>query len=105
MEIKVTGGFVAFSNVVDRFLPSGYREGLPFEEQFARSTGIEGLDAIGLDYPTQFEDPLKVQALLDQHGLALSVIEIGICDILSPLKRGASGDRGNPLVSQSIAER
>jgi len=74
MDIRVTSGFAPFSNVVDRFLPSGYREGMSFEEQLQKSTEIEGLDSIGLDYPMQFEDPVKLRALLDRYGLKLSVL-------------------------------
>ena len=78
MDIRVTSGFAPFSNVVDRFLSSGYREPMSFEEQLQKSTEIEGLDSIGLDYPMQFENPVKLQALLDRYGLELSVLEMGI---------------------------
>ena len=78
MQIKVTSGFAPFSNVVDRFLPSGYREPMAFEEQLQKSTEIEGLDSIGLDYPMQFDDPVRLQGMLDKYGLQLSVLEMGI---------------------------
>jgi xylose isomerase len=78
MAIKTTSGFAPFSNVVDRFLPGGYRDGMSFEEQLRAARRIEGLDAIGLDYPMQFEDPVKLRALLDRYGLKLSVLEVGI---------------------------
>ena len=32
MAIKTTSGFAPFSNVVDRFLPGGYREDMTFED-------------------------------------------------------------------------
>jgi len=78
MAIRVTSGFAPFSNVVDRFLPSGYREDMTFAEQLAKSVEIEGLDSIALDYPVQFEDPVKLQTQLDHYGLKLSVLEMGI---------------------------
>lgn len=79
MGIKVTSGFAPFSNVVDRFLPGGYRErSLTFEEQLQMAAKAEGLDSIGLDYPMQFDDPVKLQALLDKYGLGLGVLEMGI---------------------------
>jgi xylose isomerase len=78
MVIKTTSGFAPFSNVVDRFLPGGYREDMSFEEQLQLSTEVEGLDSIGLDYPMQFEDPAELKMLLDKYGLQLSVLEMGI---------------------------
>jgi sugar phosphate isomerase/epimerase len=78
MAIKTTSGFAPFSNVVDRFLPGGYRDGMSFEEQLRAARQIEGLDAIGLDYPMQFEDPVKLRVLLDRYELKLSVLEVGI---------------------------
>jgi xylose isomerase len=78
MAIKIGSGLVPFSNVVDRFLPSGYRDGMPFEEQLRRASLVEGLDAIGLDYPLQFDDPVQLRAKLAEHGLRLCVLEMGI---------------------------
>jgi len=78
MGIRVGSGLVPFSSVVDRFLPGGYREGMPFEEQLRRARRVEGLDAIGLDYPMQFEDPVKMRTLLAKYDLRLCVLEMGI---------------------------
>jgi xylose isomerase len=69
---------VPFANVVDRFLPDGYRDGMPLEEAIRRSKEIDGLDAIGLDYPLQFDDPVKMQEMLDRHEAELCVLELGI---------------------------
>ena len=78
MGIKVAAGLVCFSNVVDRFLPGGYRDNMPFEEALRRFSEVEGLDATGLDYPLQFDDPVKMQAILDRHGIKLCILEMGI---------------------------
>ena len=78
MAVKIGSGLVPFSNVVDRFVPSGYRDGLPFKEQLHRASQMPGLDAIGLDYPLQFEDPVWLQGLLDEYGLELCTLEMGI---------------------------
>lgn len=78
MTIKIGSGLTPFANVVDRFLPAGYRDGLPLEEQLRQAGEIEGLDAIGLDYPLQFTDPVKLQGLLERYGLTLCVLEMGI---------------------------
>jgi sugar phosphate isomerase/epimerase len=78
MAIKVAAGLVCFANVVDRFLPQGYRDGLPFEEALRRFWEIEGLEATGLDYPLQFDDPVKMKEILDRYGVKLCVLEMGI---------------------------
>jgi sugar phosphate isomerase/epimerase len=78
MAVKIGSGLVPFSQVVDRFLPSGYRDGWPLEEQLRRAKEVPGLDAIGLDFPMQFEDPVKMQALLDKYDLQVCVLEMGI---------------------------
>jgi len=78
MAIKIGSGLVPFANVADRFLPQGYRDGLPLEEALRASKEVAGLDAIGLDYPMQFEDPVKMQAILDKYDLTLCILEMGI---------------------------
>ena len=74
MAIKVGSGLVPFSTVVDRFLPGGYRTGLPFAEQLSQASQVAGLDAVGLDYPAQFTDPEELQRLLRQYGLSLCTL-------------------------------
>jgi xylose isomerase len=78
MGILIGSGLAPFSAVVDRFMPGGYREGMPFEEQLRRAKEVTGLDGVGLDYPLQFDDPLVLEHLLDRYGLKACVIEIGI---------------------------
>jgi sugar phosphate isomerase/epimerase len=78
MAIKAAAGLVCFSNVVDRFLPGGYRDGLPFEEALQRFWEVEGIQATGLDYPLQFDDPIKMQGILDKYGIKLCILEMGI---------------------------
>lgn len=78
MSIKIGSGLVPFASVVDRFLPGGYRDGLPLEEQLRQAQEIAGLDAVALDYPLQFEDPVCLQGLLKKYGLSLCVLEMGI---------------------------
>jgi xylose isomerase len=81
MAIKIGSGLVPFSTVVDRFLPEGYRTGLPFAEQLSQASQVPGLDAIGLDYPAQFADAAEMKALLDANGLSLCTLEMGVyCD-------------------------
>ena len=78
MTIRIGSGLVPFSKVVDRFLPSGYRDGMPFEDQLRAAKEMEGLDAIALDYPLQFDDPVKLKLLLSRYDLKLCLLEMGI---------------------------
>ncbi len=78
MTIKIGSGLVPFSKVSDRFLPGGYRDGLPIEEQLKAAVKVKGLNGVGLDYPLQFEDPVKMKKKLDNLGLRLCTLEIGI---------------------------
>ncbi|MFH0795789.1 MAG: sugar phosphate isomerase/epimerase family protein [Candidatus Omnitrophota bacterium] len=76
--IKIGSGLVPFSNVSDRFLPGGYREAMDFEEQLKAASKVKGLDGIGLDYPLQFDDPKKMKRKLEEYGLKLCTLEVGI---------------------------
>lgn len=78
MAIRIGSGFAPFSGVVDRFMSTGYREGMAFEEQLRCAQQTAGLDAVGLDYPMQFQEPEQLQALLERYGLTLCVLEMGI---------------------------
>ena len=78
MTIRIGSGLVPFSKVVDRFMPGGYRDGVPLEEQLRLAKAMPGLDAIALDYPMQFENPAEMKTLLNQYGLELCVLEMGI---------------------------
>ena len=74
MAIKVGSGLVPFSTVVDRFLPTGYRTGLPFAEQLSQVSQVADLHAVGLDYPARFADPAELEQLLSQYGLSLCTL-------------------------------
>jgi hypothetical protein len=68
MGIKVAAGLVCFSNVVDRFLP-----GIPGQSP-SRGTAplLGGRRARHRpDYPLQFDDPVRMQAILDRYGIKL----------------------------------
>lgn len=78
MTIRVGAGLVCFSNVVDRFMPQGYRQGLPFEEGLLGIWDSGLLDAVALDFPMQFDDPAKIKVLLDRYAISVCVLELGI---------------------------
>ena len=68
----------AFGNIVDRFLPSGYREEVSLEVALQQFKGLEGADGVCLDYPLTFQDPVVMQGLLDKYDIPLCVVEVGI---------------------------
>ncbi len=75
---KIASGFAPFSPCADRFNTAGYRDSFTLEEQFEAAKNIRGLTGIGLDFPYQFDDPVKLKPLLDSCGLHLMTIEIGL---------------------------
>jgi len=74
---RITSGFAPFAPCADRFVPSGYREGMGLEQQMEAASRIKGLRSVGLDYPYQFTDPAAVKPLLDRYGFTLSTLELG----------------------------
>lgn len=72
-------GLVPFFPCGDRFLPTGYREDkTSLREKLEKIVSIEDVVAVELDYPTDFEDPLKMKAILEEGGLSVSNIEIDL---------------------------
>ncbi len=78
MIVKTVSGLVPFSRVVDRFLPGGYRDGMDLESALAASKKIKGLDAVALDYPMSFMDPVEIKKLLDKYDVQMPLLEMGI---------------------------
>ncbi len=77
-KYKIGSGVTAFATLVDRFVPSGYCDGLPFERQLAEIAKIKGLRGLGFDYPYQFKDPVKLKGQLDNVGMELWTVELGL---------------------------
>lgn len=78
MTIRIGSSLASFSKPVDRHMPPGYRDEIPFEEKLRRAKEVEGLDGIALHYPLNFEDPVEIRELLDRYGLTLCVLTMGI---------------------------
>ena len=78
MAIRISGGLHLFSNVVDRFMATGYRDDVPFEEQLRLASEVSELDALTLAYPGHFEDPHELQTLLDKYNLKVNCLLMGI---------------------------
>ncbi len=74
--LKIDTGTTSFSSCADRFVKGGYKEQFPFERQLEMIAAIEGITGVALDYPSQYEDPVALLALLDPLGLALGMTEI-----------------------------
>ncbi len=78
MAVKIVSGLVPFANVVDRFLPGGYRDGMSLDDALAASKKIEGLDTIALDFPMSFTDPVEITKILDRYEIKMPLLELGI---------------------------
>ena len=78
MKLKIDVALTSFSICSDRFVKEGYRPPIAFEKQIQMLSEIEGITAVALDYPTQFDDPHKLLKLLDDVGLGLGMVEIDL---------------------------
>jgi len=74
--LKIDTATTSFSSCADRFVKGGYKEQFPFERQLEMIASVEGITGVALDYPSQYEDPAALRALLDPLGLALGMTEI-----------------------------
>jgi xylose isomerase len=62
----------------DRF--TEYQPARTLSEKFALVAATPGLRGIELKYPLDFDDPARVRALLDEHALTLSAVNVDIKD-------------------------
>jgi len=67
-----------FSPCGERFLPSGYKDKLSFEEQLQKASMVEDLSGIEVDYPTDFKDAKELKHMVENVGLQISNIEIDL---------------------------
>jgi xylose isomerase len=56
----------------------GYRDPVPLEVQLEAASKVKGLRGVGLDYPYQFQDPVKLKEHLANVGLELWTVELGL---------------------------
>lgn len=77
---KIGSGLSPYSPCSDRFVPDGYRNPIPLEDQITSASAVEGLRGIGLDYPYQLNDEnrARVGRLLDELGFELATVELGL---------------------------
>ncbi|MGI6113727.1 MAG: sugar phosphate isomerase/epimerase family protein [Mahellales bacterium] len=72
MKIEAAGA--AFSPCGDRFVPTGYREGLEFKRQLGKLSKIKGLKGVPIMYPMDFDDPVKLKATLKEFDLEVATV-------------------------------
>lgn len=75
-DLKIDTATTSFSSCADRFVRGGYKQQFPFERQLEMIAAVEGITGVALDYPSQYEDPAALRALLEPQGLALGMTEI-----------------------------
>ncbi len=74
--LKIDTATTSFSSCADRFVKGGYKQQFPFEQQLEMIASVDGITGVALDYPSQYEDPAALRALIDPLGLALGMTEI-----------------------------
>lgn len=76
-EFKLASNLVPFSQVSDRFVPSGYKREYEFRKKLEMIAAVEGLNAvaIGWPWPKPCQDGARLKAMLDDAGLKLAITE------------------------------
>jgi len=78
MDFKLSTNLAPFSRLSDRFVPGGYGEGHPFEKALELVSKIDGIDGVGLGWPSPLGDGAKLKSLLDSLGLQLGTLDTNI---------------------------
>ncbi|MCD9020263.1 sugar phosphate isomerase/epimerase family protein [Cohnella silvisoli] len=76
--LKIDSALTSFSACGDRFVQNGYREAASLDEQLELASRIKGLTGIAFDFPTQFEDPMRMKEKLENFGLRMGMLEIDL---------------------------
>lgn len=74
--LKIDSALTSFSTCGDRFVRNGYRDPISFDEQLELAAQVKGLTGVAFDYPTQFDDPVRMKQKLDSLGLKMGMLEI-----------------------------
>ncbi|MEN6546941.1 MAG: sugar phosphate isomerase/epimerase family protein [Armatimonadia bacterium] len=75
-DLRIDAATTSFSTCADRFVKSGYKEAISFPRQLELLASVPGITGVALDYPSQYDDPVALRALLDPLGLELGMTEI-----------------------------
>lgn len=75
---RLSANLAFFGATADRF--TQYQPDRDLEERFALAAQVDGLEGVELKYPADFADVERVRALLGEHGLALSAVNVGTKD-------------------------
>ena len=75
-DLRIDAATTSFSTCADRFVKGGYKEVVPFPRQLELLASVPGIIGVALDYPSQYDDPAALRALLDPLGLDLGMTEI-----------------------------
>lgn len=74
--LKIDAATTSYGSCADRFVRDGYKEAYPFPRQLELLAAIPGITGVALDYPSNYDDPVALRALLDPLGLELGMTEI-----------------------------
>jgi sugar phosphate isomerase/epimerase len=77
-RFKISAGLWILDTFAERYVPGGYHEAFDFDRQLEIMSGIDGLDGLGVLYPTAPfpSDPVKLVEKLAKHNLRLGDITV-----------------------------
>ena len=78
VELKLASNLAPFSQLCDRFVPSGYGEGYEFQKQLEMLSQVDGIDGVALAWPCQFQDGAELKKMIADHGLALGTVDTDV---------------------------
>lgn len=78
MRFKVSAGLWCLGNFAERYVPDGYYDELSLEKQLEILSNVEGLDGIGILYPTDPlpSDPDKLIKKFGEYGLKVADVSV-----------------------------
>ncbi|MCJ7744896.1 MAG: sugar phosphate isomerase/epimerase [Actinobacteria bacterium] len=102
-ELEFATGTWIYGTVGDRYLLSGYREGLPVLERVKKIAGIKGITGIEMIYPPDFDSGLdEVVEAVKSAGLECSIVGVDLTG--DPRWRYGSFSSRDPKVRRDAVE-
>ena len=104
-EIKLASNLVPFSQVSDRFVPSGYKGEYELRKKLDMIKAVEGINAvaIGWPWPSPCRDSAALKKMLDEVGLKLAITEPDI--YTEPRFKNGSLTNPDPKIRRAAIDR
>ena len=73
--MRLATNLIPFSQLLDRFVQEGYRQGLPLEERLALIASVEGIEGVTIGWPCEAPSGAALQRMVEAHGLKWVISE------------------------------